>query len=110
VLAAAIGIDRTVETEIRRLVAVDDFPGAFLALDGLERRQFVERLPTVVERNTRRRLITPACVRDGAASSPAVVADGGRKQAVRAFRRAVGFGPVDFKSVVHGMCSDGKKS
>jgi septum formation inhibitor-activating ATPase MinD len=48
-LAAAIGIDRTVEGDVGRLVAGDD--GARL-LDlhlGLERRQLLERVPAVVE-------------------------------------------------------------
>ena len=48
-LAAAIGVDRAVEGDVRRLVAGDD-PARLLDLHvGLQRRQLFERAPVVVE-------------------------------------------------------------
>ncbi len=63
VLAAAIGIDRTVERNVGRVVAGDDLAGGVDRHRGLERRQFVERLPAVVEGDARQRLETAGRIR-----------------------------------------------
>src|SRR2546423_14177638 len=63
VLAAAIGIDRAVEGNIRRIVAGDDAACCIDRDRRLERRQLFELLPAVVERDTGQRLVSGGCGR-----------------------------------------------
>ena len=56
-LAAAIGIDRAVEGNVGRLIARDDLARGVDLYRRLERRQFVEALPAVVEGDARDRLV-----------------------------------------------------
>jgi hypothetical protein len=115
VLAAAIGIDRAVETEIGGFVPRDDLSRALFALDGLESRQVVERLPAIVERNARAGLVAPARIGNRAAPAAAFVSDRRRKQPVRAFGREVGFVAINvefafgLESVFHGLHSQWKE-
>ena len=69
VLAAAIGIDRAVERDVRRVVARDDLARRVDRHRGLERRQFFERLPAVVERDPRERLVAARGIRLRAATA-----------------------------------------
>ena len=71
VLAAAIGIDRAVEADIRRLVPADDLARLLDLHMGLERRQFLEAFPAVVERHLGGRLEPARGVGYGAAPAPA---------------------------------------
>ena len=75
VLAAAIGIDRAVETDVGRVVAGDDLAGGIRRHRSLERRQFVERTPAVVEGDARQRLVATHGIALGAAPAPALVFD-----------------------------------
>src|SRR5690606_33208374 len=52
-LAAAIRIDRAVETDIGRIVAGDDRARSVDRHAGLERRQLIEALPAIVESDPR---------------------------------------------------------
>src|SRR5882724_8977475 len=61
-LATAIGVDRTVETDIWRVVAGDDLARGIERDRGLEGRQFIEALPAIVERNARLRLEAAALI------------------------------------------------
>ena len=83
VLAAAIGIDRAIEGNVRRIVAGDDLAGGVDRHAGLERRQFLELLPAVVEGDARQRLVTPGRVRMRAAAAAALAVDGGSRLARR---------------------------
>src|ERR1700675_2630882 len=75
VLAAAIRIDRAIAGNVRRIVAGYDFTRGVRRHRGLERRQFLEALPAVVEGNPRQRLITARRVRQGAAAAAALAVD-----------------------------------
>ena len=75
VLAAAIGIDRAVEGDVRRIVAGDDLARRVDRHRGLERRQFVEALPAVVEGDARERLVAAGGIRQRAAAAPALAVD-----------------------------------
>ncbi len=75
VLAAAIGVDRAVEGDVRRLVAGDDPARRFLLHLGLQRRQQLERIPAVVDGLARLRLEAAGTIALGAASAPAVGVD-----------------------------------
>ena len=70
VLAAAIGIDRAVEGDVRRLVAGDDLARRVDRHRGLERRQFFEALPAVVEGDARDRLVAARGIGKRAAAAP----------------------------------------
>src|SRR5258708_15006691 len=48
-LAAPVRVDRTVEADIGRVVAGNDLAGGIDRHRGLERRQFVEALPAIIE-------------------------------------------------------------
>src|SRR6202022_4799451 len=61
-LAAPVRVDRTVEADIGRLVAGNDLARGIERDRGLERRQFIETLPAVVEGDTRFRLEAAAGV------------------------------------------------
>ena len=75
VLAAAIRIDRTVEGNVRRIVAGDDLARRIDRHRGLERRQFLQALPAVVEGDARQRLVTAGRIRHGAAAAAALAVD-----------------------------------
>jgi hypothetical protein len=75
VLAAAIGIDRAVEADIGGVVAGDDFSRGVDGDRGLERRQFVEALPAVVERDPRLGLEAAAVIGLRAAATPPFALD-----------------------------------
>ena len=75
VLAAAIGIDRAVEGNVRRLVARDDLSGALDLHLGLQRRQLFERTPVVVERLDDLRLVAAGNIGLRAAPAPAIAQD-----------------------------------
>ena len=75
-LAAAIGIDRLVEADIGRVVRGDDLPGLLQPHLRLERRQFGEALPAIVEILAKLRLETPGQVGSCAASAPSFLVGG----------------------------------
>jgi hypothetical protein len=62
VLAAAIGVDRPVKTDIGAVVAGDDGPRPLDMLDGLERLDFLDLAPAIVEVLARLRLEPPGPV------------------------------------------------
>ena len=70
VLAAAIGVDRTVEADIGGIVARDDLARGVDRDRGLERRQFLEALPAIVERDPRLGLVSAAVIGLRAAAAP----------------------------------------
>src|ERR1700680_5219401 len=74
-LAAPVRIDRTVEADIGRIVAGDDLAGGIDRDRGLERRQFLEALPAVVECQARFSLETAAGVGLRAAAAPPLALD-----------------------------------
>src|SRR3954471_9326342 len=74
-LAAAIGVDRSVEANIGGIVAGDYFSRGIDGDAGLERRQFVEALPAVVERDPRLGLEPAACIGLRAAATPPLALD-----------------------------------
>ncbi len=76
VLAAAIGVDRAVERNIGRVIACNDRARLLDRDLGLERRQLLERLPAVVERCPRQRLVAAGRVRLRPAAAPALAIDG----------------------------------
>src|SRR6266478_2392673 len=75
VLAAAVRVDRTVEADIGRVVAGNDLAGGIECDRGLERRQFIETLPAIVECEPRLRLETAAGVGLRAAAAPPLALD-----------------------------------
>src|SRR5258706_446189 len=74
-LAAAVRVDRTVKADIGRVVAGNDLAGCIDRDRGLERRQFVEALPAVVECQPRLSLETAAGVGLRAAAAPPLALD-----------------------------------
>src|ERR1700677_801353 len=78
-LATPVRIDRTVEADIGRVVAGDDLAGCIDRDRGLERRQFVETLPAVVEACARFGLEAPAVIGLRAAATPPFALDRHRK-------------------------------
>ena len=79
VLAAAVGVDRTVEADIGRVVAGDDLARGIERDRGLERRQVVEALPAVVEGDPRLGLEAAAIVGLRAAATPPLALDRDRE-------------------------------
>ena len=84
VLASAIGIDRSVEGNIGRIVCGDDLLWRLDEDLCLERRQIVERIPAVVEKCPRMRLVAPRHV-DARSPSARLVGKGGRVGRYRRF-------------------------
>src|SRR3954464_13634144 len=80
-LAAAVGIDGAVETDIGRVVAGYDLSGGVERDAGFKRRQFIQALPAIIERDPRFRLEAPAGVRMRAPAPPplALALDGNRE-------------------------------
>src|SRR5213592_3257102 len=74
-LAAAVRVDRTVEADIGRIVAGDHLAGGIDGDRSLERRQFVEALPAVVECESRLGLEAAAGVGLRAAAAPPLALD-----------------------------------
>jgi hypothetical protein len=101
-LAAAIGIDRAVEADIGRIVAGDDFSRGIERDAGLERRQFVEALPAVVEGDPRLGLEAAGGVGLRAAAAPPLAFDRDRqfRKGRRCTRR---LGGRRYRRVLEGM-------
>ena len=78
-LATPVRIDRTVEADIRRIVAGDHLARGIECDRGLERRQFIEALPAVVERHARLSLEAAAAVGLRTAAAPPLTLDRDRK-------------------------------
>src|SRR5258705_11141963 len=74
-LAAPVRVDRAVEADIGGVVAGYDLAGGIDRHGGLERRQFVEALPAVVECEPRLSLETAAGVGLRAAAAPPLALD-----------------------------------
>src|SRR5215216_6867054 len=100
-LTAAIGIDRTVEADVGRVVAGDDLARGIERYRGLERRQFVQALPAVVEGDPRFGLEPAARVGLCAAATPTLAFDRDRKLGKRCRTRRLG-GRRD-RRVLEGM-------
>src|SRR3954471_18712694 len=100
-LAAAIGIDRTVEADVGRVVAGDDLARSIERDRGLERRQIVEALPAIVEGDPRLGLAPAAGVGLRAAAALSLAFDGDRKFGKRCRTRRRG-GLGDWR-VLEGM-------
>src|SRR5450755_938050 len=79
VLATAVGIDRTVEADIGRVVAGDDLARGIHRDRGLERRQLVKALPAVIERDARFSFEAAADVGLRAAATPPFALDRNRE-------------------------------
>src|SRR5271156_3804766 len=75
VLAASVRIDRAVEADIGRIVAGDDLSRGVERDRGLERRQFIEALPAVIEGDARFGLEAAAVVGLRAAAAPPFALD-----------------------------------
>src|SRR5258705_12405527 len=73
--AAAVGVDRTVKADIGGVVAGNGLAGGMARDRGLERRQFLEALPAVVESEPRLGLETAAGVGLRAAAAPPLALD-----------------------------------
>ena len=101
-LAAPVGIDRTVEADIGRIVAGDDLSRGIQRDRGLERRQFIEALPAVIERDARFGLEAAAGVGLRAAATPPLALDGDRKFRKRR-KRTRRFGGRRDRRVLEGM-------
>ncbi len=92
VLAAAIGIDRAVESNVRRLVARDDRLGLFPCDLGRQRFwRFVAR-PAVVELLALLELETAGCIGRGAATAPQIGGQDALGDRLRAMARVDGEG------------------
>src|SRR5438105_5719603 len=74
-LAAPVRIDGTVEADIRRVVAGNDLARGIERDRCLERRQFVEALPAIVERDARLGPAAAAAVGLRAAAPPPLALD-----------------------------------
>src|SRR5262249_57086642 len=74
-LAAAIGVDRTVEGNVGGIVAGDGLAGGIDGHRGLERWQFLETLPAVIEGDACERLVAAGGVRLRAPPPAALIFD-----------------------------------
>src|SRR4051812_10937329 len=74
-LAAPVRIDRTIEADIERIVTGNDFACGVESDGGLERRQFIQALPAIVEGAPRLRLEAAAVVGLRAAATPPLAFD-----------------------------------
>src|ERR1700733_6685193 len=101
-LAAPVRIDRTVEADIGGVVTGDDLARGIERDRGLERRQFVETLPAVVERCARFGLEAPAVIGLRAAATPPFALDRNRKSRKRR-KRPRRFGGRRDRWVLEGM-------
>ncbi len=101
-LAAAVRVDRTIEADIGRIVAGDDLARGIDRDRGLERRQFIEALPAVVERDARLGLEAPAGIGLRAAATPPFALDRNRELRKRR-RRTRRFGGRRDRRVLEGM-------
>ena len=100
-LAAAIGIDRTVEADVGRVVAGDHLARGVERDRGLERRQVFQALPAVVEGDPRLGLEAAAVVGLRAAAAPPLALDRDRQFGKRSRTRRLG-GRRD-RRVLEGM-------
>ena len=101
-LAAPVRIDRTVKADIGRVVAGDDFARGIQRDRGLERRQFVETLPAIVECDAGFGLEAAAVIGLRAATTPPIALDGDRQFGKRG-RRTRRFGGRRDRRVLEGM-------
>ena len=101
-LAAPVGVDRTVEADVGRIVAGDDLARGIDRDRGLERRQFIEALPAVVERDARFGLEAAAVVGLRAAATPPLALDRNREFRKRR-KRTRRFGGRRDRRVLEGM-------
>ncbi len=109
VLAASIGIDRAVETDVGGVVARDDFPRLLLGHHRLERGQFFQALPAVVEHDLGLRLKAAGRIGLGATAPAALGIDRGIQDSVASFfLEAVVFVGGFVQSLVHEMTLTGK--
>src|SRR5829696_6562850 len=100
-LAAAIGIDRTVEADVGRVVSGDDLARGIERYRRLERRQFVQALPAIVEGDPRFGLEPAARVGLRATSTLSLAVDGDREFGKRCRTRR--FGGRRDRRVLEGM-------
>ena len=100
-LAASIGIDRTVEPDVGRFVAGDDLARGIERDRGLERRQFVQALPAIVEGDPRFGLEPAARVGLRAAATPSLALDRDREFGKRCHTRRLG--GRRYRRVLEGM-------
>jgi hypothetical protein len=101
-LAAPVGVDRTVEADIGRIVAGNDLARGVECDGGLERRQLIETLPAVVERDARYRFVSAAIVGLRAAAAPPFALDRDRQFGKRG-KRTRRFGGRRDRRVLEGM-------
>ena len=66
-LTAAIGVDRAVEGDVRRVVARDDVARLLVGDLGLEGRQLFQRTPAIILRDALLGLVAPARIDRGSA-------------------------------------------
>ncbi len=74
-LAAAIGIDRTVEGDVGRIIAGDDAAGLFDLNFGAERRQVFQALPAIIDQFAGNGLETSGWVERGPPPAAAIDLD-----------------------------------
>ena len=101
-LAAPVGVDRAVEADIGRVVAGDDLARGVDRDRGLERRQFIEALPAIVEGDARFGLEASAVVGLRAPAAPPTALDGDR-EFWKSRRRTRRFGGRRDRRVLEGM-------
>src|ERR1700732_4550153 len=100
--AAPVRIDRTIKTDIGRIVACDDFSRGIELAAGLERRQLIEALPAVVEGDAGFSLKAASVVGLRAAATPPLAFD--RDREFRKTRsRTRRFGGRRDRRVLEGM-------
>src|SRR5450631_2443707 len=102
VLAAPVGVDRAVEADVGRIVTGDNLARGVDRDRGLERRQFVEALPAVIERDPRFGLEAATVVGLRAAATPPTMLDCDR-QFRKGSKRTRRFGGRRAKRVLEGM-------
>src|SRR3954447_12938828 len=100
-LAAPIGVDRTVEADIGRVVTGDYFARGVDRDGGLEDRQIFQALPAVVESDLGLSLVASAAVRLRATAPPPGAVDRDREFGKRSRTRRLG-GRRD-RRVLEGM-------
>ena len=101
-LATPVGIDGTIETDIGRIIAGDDLAGRVERDRCLERRQLIEALPAVIERDPRFSLETTTGVGLRAPAAPPLAVDRDR-QFGKSRRRTRRLGGRRDRRVLEGM-------
>jgi len=80
VLASAIGVDRSVKTDVGRVIAGNNLSGRVDRYGRLEWRKLVERSPAVIKRDAGKRFVAPGSVALRTPPSPALVVDDNAKE------------------------------